>query len=102
MERSSGMKNILPVLAFATAAAVFAAPAMACERHQSHEAINTVEAIPAPPAPALVKPAPTVVIEPAAQSAPGSEIKAESAMSLPLGAAYENCRRKNTTVYLTQ
>lgn len=93
------MKNILPVIAFAAAAVVFAAPAMACERHQSHEAMNTVEAVPAP---TVVTPAPTVVIEPAAQSAPGSEIKAESAISLPLGAAYENCRRKNTTVYLTQ
>lgn len=89
------MKSILPVIA--VAAVVFAAPTLACEQHQSHAAMQTVEAVPAPPKP-------EVVIEPAAQSAPGSEIKAESAFSQPLGAVYGNCNRarKNTTVYLTQ
>lgn len=92
------MKKILPVIAIAAAAAVFASPVLACERHQSHAAMQTVEAAPAP------KPAPTVVIEPAVQANPTSEIKTEDAMSRPLGAAYEGCNRlrKDQTVYLTQ
>jgi hypothetical protein len=88
------MKNILPIITIA--AAVFATPVLACSQHESHAAMKTVEAVPAPPAPA-------VIIEPAAQSNPASEIKAE-AMSKPMGAAYEGCnrQRKGQTVYLTQ
>ncbi|WP_119391562.1 hypothetical protein [Taklimakanibacter lacteus] len=87
------MKHVLPTLALA-AVASFAVPAMACEQHQSHAGLKTVEA--APP--------PVVVIEPAAQSNPASEIKAQEAMSQPVGAAYGNCnrQRKDQTVYLTQ
>ncbi|WP_162918286.1 hypothetical protein [Taklimakanibacter deserti] len=95
-ERNSGMKKILPVISIAAAAAVFASPALACEQHQSHAAMKTVEAAPAPQ--------PSVVIEPAAQPNPTSEIKTEGAMSRPLGTAYEGCNRsrKGQTVYLTQ
>jgi hypothetical protein len=91
------MKSILPVIAIAAAAAVLAFPAVACDRHQDHTAMKTVEAAPAPPAP-------QVVIEPAAQSNPASEIKTENAMSVPLGAAFGGCNRsrKGQTVYLTQ
>ncbi|MGE0239623.1 MAG: hypothetical protein AB7F09_21350 [Parvibaculaceae bacterium] len=91
------MKSILPVITIVAAATLFAAPVLACERHQSHAAMKTVEAVPAPPAP-------TVVIEPAAQSNLTSEIKTEGAQSRPLGAAYEGCNRlrKDQTVYLTQ
>jgi hypothetical protein len=93
------MKSILPVIAVAFAAAVFAAPAMACERHQSHAAMKTVEAVPAPPMPA----APAIMIEPAAQTNSTSEIETDG-MSMPLGAAYKGCSRmrKDQTVYLTQ
>jgi hypothetical protein len=89
------MKNILPTIA--TAALVFATPALACSQHESHAALKTVEAIPTPPAP-------VVVIEPAAQSSPASEHSAKDAVSRPLGAAYEGCnrQRKDQTVYLTQ
>ena len=89
------MKHVLPILALVTVAS-FAVPAMACEQHQSHASLKTVEAAPPPP--------PVVVIEPAAQSNPASEIKAEEAMSQPVGAAYGNCNRarKDKTVYLTQ
>ena len=92
------MKRILPVIGLAcAAAAAFAAPALACERHQTHTAMQTVEALRAPP------PEPTIIIEPAAQSNPASQIQAEAPYSQPLGAAYGNCnRRKDTTVYLTQ
>lgn len=88
------MKNVLPVLAFA-AAAIFAGPALACDKHESHASLKTVEAASPPPA---------VVIEPAAQSNPASEIKAEDQASKPLGASYEGCNRarKDQTVYLTQ
>lgn len=91
------MKKILPVIAIVAAAAAFASPTLACERHQNHAAMKTVEAAPAAPAP-------EVFIEPAAQSNPTSEIKAESAMSMPSGAAFEGCNRarKGQTVYLTQ
>ena len=84
------MKSILPILAFM---ASLAGPSLACEQHQIHVAMKTVEAVPAPP----------VVIEPAAQTAPTSEIRPADIMSLPLGAA-EGCsrQRKNNTVYLTQ
>jgi hypothetical protein len=94
-EWSSGMKNILPIITIA--AAVFATPVLACSQHESHAAMKTVEAVPAPPAPA-------VIIEPAAQSNPASETKVEEGMSRPLGAAYEGCnrQRKDQTVYLTQ
>lgn len=89
------MKRILAVTV--VSAAVFAAPTLASERHQSHIARQTVEAVTAPSKPG-------VVIEPAAQSAPGSEIKMESAFSQPLGAVYGNCNRarKDKTVYLTR
>ena len=92
------MKRILPVIGLACAITAFAAPALACDRHQTHTAMQTVEAVPAPP------PEPTIVIEPAAQSNPASEIQAEAPFSQPLGAVYGNCnhRRKDTTVYLTQ
>ena|GEM_PF-3927565 len=95
-ERNSGMKKILPVIAIAAAAAVFASPVLACEKHQSHAAMKTVEAAPAPQ--------PSVVIEPAAQSDATSESKTEGTMSRPQGAAYEGCNRsrKGQTVYLTQ
>jgi hypothetical protein len=88
------MKSVLPILAFVTMASL-AGPSLACEQHQIHAAIKTVEAVPAPP---------TAVIEPAAQTAPTSEIKPDDIMSRPLGAAYEGCsrERKNKTVYLTQ
>jgi hypothetical protein len=88
------MKHVLPILALATIAS-FAGPALACDQHQSHASMKTVESAPPPP---------TVVIEPAAQSNPASEIKAEDSISRPLGAAYENCNRarKDKTVYLTQ
>jgi hypothetical protein len=88
------MKSVLPILAFMTMASL-AGPSIACEQHQIHAAMKTVEAVPAPP--------PTVVIEPAVQTAPASEIKPVDIMSLPLGAA-EGCsrQRKNNTVYLTQ
>lgn len=88
------MKSVLPILAFA-AAAVFAGPALACDQHQSHASMKTVEAAPPPPA---------IVIEPAAQSNPTSEIRVEDQVSKPLGAAYEGCNRarKGQTVYLTQ
>ena len=91
------MKNILPVIAIAAATVLFAAPGMACDRHQSHSAMNTVEAVP-------VSPPPTVVIEPAAQTSPADEVKTQGAMTRPLGAAYEGCSRlrKDQTVYLTQ
>ena len=91
------MKKIFPVIAIATAAALFASPALTCERHKDHTAINTVEAVPAPPAS-------PVVIDPAAQSNPTLEIKTQSTMSVPMGAAFENCHRsrQNQTVYLTQ
>jgi hypothetical protein len=94
-EWSSGMKHILPIIT--VAAVVFAAPVLACDKHESHAAMKTVEAVPAPPAP-------TIIIEPAAQANPASETKAEDAMSRPLGAAYEGCsrQRKDQTVYLTQ
>jgi len=84
------MKSILPILAFM---AWLAGPSLACEQHQIHVAMKTVEAVPAP----------TVVIEPATQTAPTSEIRPADIMSLPLGAA-EGCsrQRKNNTVYLTQ
>ena len=75
------MKKILPFVAI-VAAVAFATPALACERHQSHTNLKSVEAVP-------VQPAPTVIIEPAAQYNPTSEIQAEDAMSRPLGAAYE-------------
>ena len=90
------MKHVLPILALATIAA-FAGPALACDMHESHASLKSVEAA-APPPP------PTIVIEPAAQSNPASEIKAEESISRPLGAAYENCNRarKDKTVYLTQ
>ena len=92
------MKQILPVLTIAVA--VFGSPALACDMHQDHAAMKTVEASPAPPAP----PAPEAAIEPAAQSNPTLEIKTENPMSVPMGAAYENCHRsrQNQTVYLTQ
>lgn len=92
------MKQILPVITVAVA--FFASPALACDMHQDHTALKTVAATPAPPPP----PAPQVVIEPAARSNPTLEIKTENAMSVPLGAAYENCNRsrQNQTVYLTQ
>lgn len=87
------MKSVLPILAFMTIASL-AEPSLACEQHQIH-AMKTVEAVSAPP--------PTVVIEPAAQSTPASEIRPTDIMSLPLGAA-EGCsrERKSKTVYLTQ
>jgi len=86
------MKSVLPILAFMTIASL-AGPSLACEQHQIHVAMKTVEAVPAP----------TVVIEPATQTAPTSEIRPADIMSLPLGAA-EGCsrQRKNNTVYLTQ
>lgn len=86
---------VLPVLALVTAA-VLAGPALACEQHQSHASMKTVEAVPAQP--------PAIIIEPASQSNLASEIKAYDAMSRPLGAAYEGCNRarKDKTVYLTQ
>jgi|RhiMetdeSRZDD1v2_1073273.scaffolds.fasta_scaffold670656_3 hypothetical protein len=89
------MKSVLPILAFMTIAPL-AGPLLACEHHQIHVAMKTVEAVPAPP--------PTVVFEPAAPIAPASEIKPADIMSQPLGAAYEGCsrERKNKTVYLTQ
>ncbi len=89
------MKPVLPILAFMTIAS-FAVPVMACEQHQTHASMKTVEAAPAPP--------PVIVIEPAAQSNPAAEIKADEAMTTPLGAAYEGCNRarKDKTVYLTQ
>ena len=89
------MKSVLPILAFVTVAS-FAGPALGCEQHQTHASMKTVAAVPAPP--------PAVVIEPATQSTPASEIKADAAMSHPLGAAYEGCSRarKDKTVYLTQ
>jgi hypothetical protein len=88
------MKRVLPILAVVTVVS-FADPALACEQHQIHASMKTVEAVPAPPA---------IVIEPAMQSNPTSEIKADAAMSRPLGAAYEGCNRarKDKTVYLTQ
>jgi len=91
------MNKILPVIAIAAAGALFATPGFTCDRHQDHTAMNTVEAVPA-------SPPPQVVIEPASQPNPTSEIKTVSAMSVPLGAAYENCHRsrQNQTVYLTQ
>jgi hypothetical protein len=90
------MKSILPVMAIAAAVAAFAFPALACDRHQNHTAMNTVQAVPAAP----VAP---VVIEPAAQTNPPLEIKTEKAMSVPMGAAYDCPRsRRNQTVYLTQ
>jgi hypothetical protein len=90
------MKRILPVIAAAAAIAVSAAPVTACERHQSHTAMTTVEVVPAPPAPA-------VIIAPAAQTSPASEIQAEAMTSRPMGAAFENCNRaRKNTVYLTQ
>jgi hypothetical protein len=97
MERSPGMKKVLPVIAIAAAAALFASPALTCERHQNHTAMTTVDAVPAP-SPSQV------VIEPAAQSNPTLEIKTVDTMSMPLGAAYENCHRsrRNQTVDLTQ
>lgn len=90
------MKYVLPILALA-AIASFAGPTLACDQHQSHASMKTVEAAPPPPPP-------TIVIEPAAQSNPASEIKAEDSISRPLSAAYENCNRarKDKTVYLTQ
>ncbi|MGE0008675.1 MAG: hypothetical protein AB7S92_24235 [Parvibaculaceae bacterium] len=90
------MKNVLPVITIAAAAALLAAPVPACERHESHAAMKTVEAVPAPE--------PTVAIQPAAQSVPALEIKSEAVMSRPLGTAYEGCNRmrKDQTVYLTQ
>jgi hypothetical protein len=89
------MKSILPLIA--AAAVVLATPALACSQHESHAAMKTVEAVP-------VAPAPTVIIEPAAQTNPASETKGKDAMSRPIGAAYEGCNRlrKNQTVYLTQ
>jgi hypothetical protein len=89
------MKRVLPILALATAAS-FASPALACEQHQTHISMKTVEAVPAVP--------PATVVEPAARSNPTSEMKTDAAMSRPMGAAYENCNRarKNKTVYLTQ
>jgi len=87
------MKRVLPILALVTVGS-FAGPALACEQHQTHASMKTVEAVPAPPA---------IVIEPAMQSNPASEIKADAAMSHPLGAAYGCSRaRKDKTVYLTQ
>lgn len=88
------MKSVLPILAFMTIASL-AGPSLACGQHQIHAAMKTVEAVSAPP--------PTVVIEPAAQSTPASEIRPTDIMSLPLGAA-EGCsrERKSKTVYLTQ
>jgi hypothetical protein len=90
------MKHTLPILALATIAS-FAVPGLACEQHQSHASMKTVEAAPPPPPPAIV-------IEPAAQSNPKSESISEAAMSQPLGAVYGNCNhaRKGKTVYLTQ
>lgn len=90
------MKSILPVLALVTVAG-FTSPVFACERHQSHSAIQAVEQVPA--APPL-----QVVIEPAAQSVPASQDKSLTTMRSPLGAAYEGCNRarKGETVYLTQ
>lgn len=90
------MKKILPFVAIIAAAAVFAAPTLACERHQNHTALKTVEAVPAQP--------PTVVIQPAAQINPTLDSQTEGAISRPLGAAYEGCnrQRKDQTVYLTQ
>lgn len=89
------MKSVLPILAFATAVS-FAGPVLACEQHQTHASMKTVEAVPAP--------SPAIVIEPAAQSNPGLETRADAVMSHPLGAAYEGCNRarKDKTVYLTQ
>lgn len=89
------MKSVLPILAL-VAVVSFGGPALACEQHQAHASMKTVEAVPAPP--------PAVVVEPAAQSNPTSEIKADAAMSRPLGAAYEGCNRarRDKTVYLTQ
>jgi hypothetical protein len=85
------MKNVLAILALAA----LSVPALACDQHQTHANMKTVDTAPPPP---------TVVIEPAAQSNAASEIKAENQMSKPLGAAYENCNRarKDKTVYLTQ
>jgi len=90
------MKHVLPILALATVASL-ALPAFACEQHQSHASLKTVEAAPPPPSP-------VVVIEPAAQSNPASEAIPAAAMSQPLGAVYGNCNhaRKDKTVYLTQ
>jgi hypothetical protein len=91
------MNKILPVIAMAAVGALFATSGFACDRHQDHTAMSTVEAVPAPPMP-------QPVISPVSQSNPTLEIKTESAMSVPLGAAYENCHRsrQNQTVYLTQ
>jgi hypothetical protein len=91
------MKMILPVIAFAAVAAVFASPSLSCERHQDHTAMKTVEAVSAPTAS-------QIAIEPAAQYNPTLEIKTEKAMSVPLGAAYEGCNRsrQGQSVDLTQ
>ncbi len=89
------MKSVLPLIACAAAVAV-AGPAFACEQHQSHATLQTVEAVPAQP--------PVVVIQPAAQSNPTAEPRTVAPMSQPLGAAYGggNRMRKDQTVYLTQ
>jgi hypothetical protein len=70
------MKSILPILAFVTMASL-AGPSLACEQHQIHATMKTVQAVPAPPS--------TVVIEPAARTTPASEIKPDDTMSRPLG-----------------
>jgi hypothetical protein len=90
------MNRILPFVAI-LAAVVYATPVLACDRHQSHTNLKSVEAVPAPPAP-------IVIIEPAAQYNVTSEIETKDAISRPLGAAYEGCnrQRKDQTVYLTQ
>jgi hypothetical protein len=90
------MKCVLPILALMTIASL-AAPSLACEQHQTHAGMKTVEAVPTPP--------PTVATVPAVQTAPASEIKPDDSMSRPLGAAADyGCdrERKNKTVYLTQ
>jgi hypothetical protein len=91
------MKRILPLMAVAAAAVVFTTPVLACEFHQSHAAMKTVEAQPAPQVPAMG-------MVPASQPAQASQKSTDALMSQPLGAAYENCHRarKNTTVDLTQ
>ena len=95
------MKQILPVVTIAVS--VFAFPAFACDLHQDHTAMKTVETVPASPAPTAA-PASQMVIKPAAQSNPALEIMTENPMSVPLAAAYGNCHRsrQNQTVYLTQ
>ena len=92
---------MIRLLSLTTAVTIvaLAGPALACDKHESHATLTTVEAAP---------PAKTVIAEPV-QVMPAATIAVEPEVNQPqsskaLGTAWENCNRnrKDQTVYYTQ